>query len=172
MLTLPKWENAKIKLLTTMPESLMLLMKSKKPLKLSNLSDPERDNLSKILLLVRKLLLCLMNKKLPPELRELRTPKISSLDKNKPNLSLMLLRSSFQNLEPSPHTLPLKSSLNLPNLVHPTQSKLSLKLLHLLTVLLSVNALVFLNNSKLISPLSSMMMLRLKSKLRSTSITL
>jgi len=171
-LILPKWVNAKHQLKTTTPEFLMLLMKSKKLLKLSNLLEAERDNSSKTLILVKRCLLCFMSKKLLLELREPKTVKISLLDKNKPNSSSMLLKLSFPSLKPLPHTLLLKLSLNFLRLVPLTQSKLLLKLLPLLMVLLLTNASDFLNNSKLISPLSLMMTLKLKSKPKLTSIIL
>merc|ERR1719183_1002362 len=170
-LTPPKWVNVLIKSPTITPESLTPPTRSKKPPKLSNLSDPERELLSRTSPPVKPPLLCSTNKKLPLEPKEPKTLKISSPDKNKPSSSLTLLRSSSQNLEPSPHTPLLRSSLSSPNSVPPTQSPLSSKSPLLLTVPPLPSASVSSNNSRLISPLSLTKMSKLRSKPRLTSIT-
>lgn len=154
------------------PEWIMLPVKFLKPPPLSKLLDKERELQKKIFKPVKDNLSCLTKKKLLPELKENKTLLISSLDKNKPNLFLMLLKLLFQNLKLSLLTVLLKLSWNLPNSVLPTQSLLQLKLLLPLTVKLLADVSDYQKNSQLISLNSSTMMLKLKSKLLLTSITL
>lgn len=171
-LTPPKWPNVMNNKLDTKPELTTPLLKSLTLPKLSNPSEREREILRKLSKLEKKLLSSLMNKKQLPELKELKTQLTSSLDKNKPLKFLMLLKLSFQNSEPSPHTPPLKLSSNLPNSELPTQLLPSLKLLLPSMLTLLTDASVSSNNYKLISLFSLMTISKMKSKPKLISTTL
>lgn len=170
--TPPKWPNVMNNKLDTKPELTTPLLKSLTLLKLSNPSEREREILRKLSQLEKKLLSYLMNKKHKPEPKELKTHLISSPDKNKPLKFLMLSKLSFQNLELSLHTPPLKLSSNSPNSELPTQLLPSLKLLLPSMLTLLTDASVSSNNYKLISLFSLMTILKMKSKPKLISTTL
>ena len=146
--------------LTMLNQKLMMLLKLSDPSEIEeetskNPSKPEKKPQS-----------YLMNKKKMPELKELKTPKTSLPDKNKPLKYSMPLRLLFQNSKLSLHTPPLKLSWNQPNLDHPTQLPLLLKLLHLLMLMLFKDVLDSLKNYKPTLPYSLMMISKTKFKLK------
>lgn len=165
MVTQPKKLNVPHNQTTIQPEWITPPTKFLNPLLPLKLLDKERELQKKTSKLEKELLLCLMKKKLLPELKENKTLLISLPDKNKLNLFLMLLKLLFQNLKPSLHTVLLKLSWNLPNLVLLTQLPLQLKLLLPLTVKPLTDVSDYQKNSKLISLNSLKMTQLLKFKL-------